>query len=137
MGRRARRVYVPTALDCVVECISDSAEVFVAGAKYEKRSPFAVLGHEIDMVQYGSDDTKTHRKIKHILGQKQHGQVGRAYLAFHCEQVVGRVSDHKHSVDREGETKHDRHTISDLSQIMAEHCSCFNVRIQILAKLFM
>ena len=104
-------VYVPTALDCVVECISDSAEVFVAGAKYEETlEPFAVLGHEIDMVQYGSDDTKTHRKIKHILGQKQHGQVGRLLVSELFTVGAGGWSgfpSHKHSVDREGETKHD------------------------------
>ncbi|MDC3057891.1 5-deoxy-glucuronate isomerase [Litorivicinus sp.] len=104
-------VYVPTALVCVVECISDSAEVFVAGAKYEETlAPFAVLGHEIDMVQYGSDDTKTHRKIKHILGQKQHGQVGRLLVSELFTVGAGGWSgfpSHKHSVDREGETKHD------------------------------
>jgi len=104
-------VYVPTALDCVVECISDSAEVFVAGAKYEETlAPFAVLGHEIDRVQYGSDDTKTHRKIKHILGQKQHGQVGRLLVSELFTVGAGGWSgfpSHKHSVDREGETKHD------------------------------
>ncbi len=104
-------VYVPTALDCVVECISDSAEVFVAGAKYEETlAPFAVLGHEIDMVQYGSDDTKTHRKIKHILGQKQHGQVGRLLVSELFTVGAGGWSgfpSHKHSLDREGETKHD------------------------------
>lgn len=104
-------VYVPTALECVVECISDSAEVFVAGAKYkETLAPFAVLGHEIDMVQYGSDDTKTHRKIKHILGQKQHGQVGRLLVSELFTVGAGGWSgfpSHKHSVDREGETKHD------------------------------
>ena len=104
-------VYVPTALECVVECISDSAEVFVAGAKYEETlAPFAVLGHEIDMVQYGSDDTKTHRKIKHILGQKQHGQVGRLLVSELFTVGAGGWSgfpSHKHSVDREDETKHD------------------------------
>ncbi len=104
-------VYVPTAMDCVIECISDSAEVFVAGAKYEETlAPFAVLGHEIDMVQYGSDDTKTHRKIKHILGQKQHGQVGRLLVSELFTVGAGGWSgfpSHKHSVDREGETKHD------------------------------
>ena len=36
---------------------------------------------EIDIVQYGSDDTKTHRKIKHILGQKQSKSVGRLLVS--------------------------------------------------------
>ena len=36
-----------------------------------------VRAADIDMVQYGSDDTKTHRKIKHILGSKYRDRVGR------------------------------------------------------------
>lgn len=51
-----------------------AAEVFVAGAKYD-------TVREHDVVQYGSDDTKTHRKINHILGQKQHDKVGRLLLS--------------------------------------------------------
>ena len=75
-------VYVPTDTQAQMVCTSDSAEVFVAGAKYgEVLEPFAVRSDEIDKVQYGSDDTKTHRKIKHILGQKQHGKVGRLLVS--------------------------------------------------------
>jgi 5-deoxy-glucuronate isomerase len=75
-------VYVPTNAAAQMVCVSDAAEVFVAGAKYDRTlDPFAVRAHEIDMVQYGSDDTKTHRKIKHILGQQQHGKVGRLLVS--------------------------------------------------------
>ena len=49
--------------------LSDNTECFIAGGIYEKKlEPFLVQKNEIDLVQYGSDDTKTHRKIKHILG---------------------------------------------------------------------
>ncbi|MDE0695154.1 MAG: 5-deoxy-glucuronate isomerase, partial [Boseongicola sp.] len=68
--------YVPTGASAEMVCRSDAAEVFVAGAKFDEvLEPFAVRSSELDLVQYGSDDTKTHRKIKHILGQKQHGKV--------------------------------------------------------------
>ena len=104
-------VYVPTDLSCTFECISETAEVFVAGAKYDETlAPFAVFADDIDMVQYGSDDTKTHRKIKHILGQKQHGQVGRLLVSELFTVGAGGWSgfpSHKHSEDRVGETKHD------------------------------
>ena len=71
-------VYVPTNIKAVFKCKTDKAEVFIAGAKYEKTlEPFAVRVNEIDTVQYGSDDTKTHRKIKHILGANHHDKVGR------------------------------------------------------------
>jgi 5-deoxy-glucuronate isomerase len=64
-------VYVPVGTKVTIICVSDETETFIAGAKYDKvLEPFDVREH--DLVQYGSDDTKTHRKIKHILGQKQH-----------------------------------------------------------------
>lgn len=57
--------YVPSGARAQMVCVSETAEVFVAGAKYDKvLDPFDVREH--DLVQYGSDDTKTHRKIKHI-----------------------------------------------------------------------
>ncbi|GIR13988.1 MAG: hypothetical protein CM15mP24_2310 [Candidatus Pelagibacterales bacterium] len=67
--------------------------------------------NEIDLVQYGSDDTKTHRKIKHILGAKHHDKVGRLL----CNELytVGQggwsgFPPHKHDTDRlPDETRHD------------------------------
>jgi 5-deoxy-glucuronate isomerase len=43
--------------------------------------PFAVRKDDLDLVQYGSDDTKTHRKIKHILGAGHHDRVGRLLVS--------------------------------------------------------
>ncbi|MEC8712107.1 MAG: 5-deoxy-glucuronate isomerase, partial [Pseudomonadota bacterium] len=73
-------VYVPVGARVTIVCVSDATETFIAGAKYDKvLEPFDV--REPDLVQYGSDDTKTHRKIKHILGQKQHDRVGRLLVS--------------------------------------------------------
>ena len=70
-------VYVPSGIKASFVALKDS-EIFIAGAKFDKTfEPFAVRVDEIDKVQYGSDDTKTHRKIKHILGSKHHEKVGR------------------------------------------------------------
>ena len=70
-------VYVPSGAKASFVALKDS-EIFIAGAKFDKTfEPFAVRVNEIDKVQYGSDDTKTHRKIKHILGSKHHDKVGR------------------------------------------------------------
>jgi 5-deoxy-glucuronate isomerase len=78
-------VYVPTAAKATMVCTTDEAEVFVAGAKYDKvLDAFTVREAELDLVQYGSDETKTHRKIKHILGTKYHDKVG----PFACVRVV-------------------------------------------------
>ena len=69
-------IYVPVGAKVTISCVSDETEIFIAGARYDKvLDPFDVRADDIDLVQYGSDDTKTHRKIKHILGQKQHGKV--------------------------------------------------------------
>ena len=109
-------VYVPTGMQATLRCLSETAEVFVAGAKYEEvLEPFAVKGEEIDLVQYGSDDTKTHRKIKHILGQRQSGRVGRLLVSELFTVGAGGWSGfppHRHSEDRRDgdrliETRHD------------------------------
>jgi 5-deoxy-glucuronate isomerase len=63
------------------------------------------------MVQYGSDETKTHRKIKHILGTKYHGRVGRLLVSELYTVGAGGWSgfpSHKHDTDRlPDETRHD------------------------------
>ncbi len=104
-------VYVPSGIKASFVALNDS-EVFIAGAKFHKTfEPFAVRADEIDIVQYGSDDTKTHRKIKHILGSKHHDKVGRLL----CNELytVGQggwsgFPPHKHDTDRlPDETRHD------------------------------
>jgi len=104
-------VYVPTAITGEFVCMSEAAEVFVAGAKYDKTlEPFAVRAADIDKIQYGSDDTKTHRKIKHILGNKHHDRVGRLLVSELYTVGAGGWSGfppHKHDTDRESdETRH-------------------------------
>lgn len=105
-------VYVPSNIKAEFVCSTINAEVFIAGAKYEKTlEPFAVRANEIDKVQYGSDDTKTHRKIKHILGANHHDKIGRLL----CNELytVGQggwsgFPPHKHDTDRlPKETRHD------------------------------
>ena len=105
-------VYVPSGMEARFTCLSDTAEVFVAGAKYDEvLEPFAVRHDEIDLVQYGSDDTKTHRKIKHILGANQHDRVGRLLVSELFTVGTGGWSgfpSHKHDTDRlPDETRHD------------------------------
>jgi len=111
-GGEPEGVYVPSGAKAIMACLSETAEVFVAGAKFDKvLDPFAVRTDEIDLVQYGSDDTKTHRKIKHILGQKQHGKVGRLLVSELFTVGAGGWSgfpSHKHDTDRlPTETRHD------------------------------
>ena len=111
-------VYVPTGMNARITCLSDSAEIFIAGAKFDQTlEPFAIRADEIDRIQYGSDETKTHRKIKHILGTKYHGRVGRLLVSELFTVGAGGWSgfpSHKHDTDRHDpvtgeliETRHD------------------------------
>ena len=104
--------YAPTGVRVEMVCVSDGCEVFVAGAPFEDvLEPFTVRSHELDLVQYGSDATKTHRKIKHILGQTQSGKVGRLLVSELFTVGAGGWSgfpSHKHDIDRlPDETHHD------------------------------
>ena len=118
LGRRGEDVwdgepegaYVPVGASVTIVCMSDETETFIAGAKYDKvLEPFDV--RKPDLVQYGSDDTKTHRKIKHILGQKQHDKVGRLLVSELFTVGAGGWSgfpSHKHDTNRlPDETRHD------------------------------
>ncbi len=105
-------VYAPSGTKVRLVCTSAQAEVFVAGARFDgKLTPFAVRAVDIDRIQYGSDDTKTHRKIKHILGTKYHGRVGRLLVSELFTVGQGGWSGfppHKHDTDRLPiETRHD------------------------------
>jgi len=108
---------VPDYETCIVPAtgtvdVEIEGVVFIAGAKFDKvLEPFDVRSAELDLVQYGSDDTKTHRKIKHILGQKQHDKVGRLLVSELFTVGQGGWSgfpSHKHDTDRlPDETRHD------------------------------
>ena len=104
-------VYVPTDTAARITALTDT-ETFIAGAKYaETLSPFAVRSGDLDLVQYGSDDTKTDRKIKHILGANHHDRVGRLLVSELFTVGAGGWSgfpSHKHDTDRlPDETRHD------------------------------
>jgi 5-deoxy-glucuronate isomerase len=104
-------VYVPTDTAARITAVTDT-ETFVAGAQFaETLKPFAVRAGDLDLVQYGSDDTKTHRKIKHILGANHHDRVGRLLVSELFTVGAGGWSgfpSHKHDTDRlPDETRHD------------------------------
>ncbi len=105
-------VYVPVGAKVRITCVTDETETFIAGAKYDKvLEPFDVRAADLDVVQYGSDDTKTHRKIKHILGANHHDKVGRLLVSELYTVGAGGWSgfpSHKHDTDRlPDETRHD------------------------------
>jgi 5-deoxy-glucuronate isomerase len=103
--------YIPTGAEARITAVTD-CEVFIAGASFDQvLTPFAIRAADIDPIQYGSDETKTHRKIKHILGTKYHGRVGRLLVSELYTVGAGGWSgfpSHKHDTDRLPiETHHD------------------------------
>ena len=110
-GGEPEGVYVPTDMGARITALTET-EVFIAGARFaETLRPFAVRAADLDVVQYGSDDTKTHRKIKHILGAAYHDRVGRLLVSELYTVGAGGWSgfpSHKHDTDRlPDETRHD------------------------------
>ena len=104
-------VYVPVNCEATLDCISGDVEVFISGAKHNQtHSAFVIREDDIDTVQYGSDDTKTHRKIKHILGKNPAGEVGKLLVSELFTVGAGGWSGfppHKHEIDRlPEETRH-------------------------------
>ena len=102
-------VYVPVGAAAEMTAVSD-CEVFIAGAAFDEvYAPFVVRAGDIDPVQYGSDDTKTHRKIKHLLGQNPPGKVGRLLVSELYTVGAGGWSGfppHKHDTDRLPDESH-------------------------------
>ncbi|MGA0234206.1 MAG: 5-deoxy-glucuronate isomerase [Alphaproteobacteria bacterium] len=102
-------VYVPVGAKAEITAV-DACEIFIAGAKFDEvYEPFVVRAEHIDPVQYGSDDTKTHRKIKHLLGQNPPGKVGRLLISELYTVGAGGWSGfppHKHDTDRLPDESH-------------------------------
>jgi 5-deoxy-glucuronate isomerase len=98
--------YIPLGTQATISCVSESADILIAGGRYDKQlRPFVISDGDklADTVQYGSDDTKTHRKIKHILGQQNSDLRGRLLVSELFTVGAGGWSgfpSHKHDVER-------------------------------------
>jgi len=97
-------VYVPVGYSAEITAVSKKADILIAGGKFEASlEPFCIRQKDVDIVQYGSDETKTHRKIKHILGQSNADQRGRLLVSELFTVGAGGWSGfppHKHDEDR-------------------------------------
>jgi 5-deoxy-glucuronate isomerase len=99
-------VYVPSGIAANIVCTSEQLDLMIGGGRCDDvHTPFEIRQADIDKIQYGSDDTKTHRKIKHILGQKNATQRGRLLVSELFTVGAGGWSGfppHKHDTEREG-----------------------------------
>jgi 5-deoxy-glucuronate isomerase len=73
----ADSVYAPTGARVRVVANTEGTEIAIAGGRCEARfKPFRVLPEEVEMVDVGSPETHSRRRIFHILGHNGEGRVG-------------------------------------------------------------
>lgn len=102
---KADSVYVPTGMEVTVEAKTDNVEVAVAGGICRQvYEPFRVKPGEVEMVDVGSPDTHSHRRIFHILGQNAEGRAGNLLVSeLYCDGGCwSGYPSHKHDEDVEG-----------------------------------
>lgn len=104
-GGKPDSVYIPRDAAATITATT-AAELFIAGGRTEfVGEPFRVSPDDVDTVQYGSDDTKTHRRIYHVLGQNANGRAGNILVSELFTVGAGGWSGfppHKHHVERPG-----------------------------------
>jgi 5-deoxy-glucuronate isomerase len=110
IGRRADiwsgpadSVYCGTCPRVTVRAMRDGTEVAVAGGECEQPfTPFRIPPEEVEMVDVGSPDTHSHRKIFHILGQNGVGRSGRLLVSEHYadDGCWSGYPPHKHDTER-------------------------------------
>ena len=103
-GGEPEGVYVPAGAVAEIVCVGDSLDLMIGGGRCDEvLAPFDIRQADIDKIQYGSDETKTHRKIKHILGQKNADRRGRLLVSELFTVGAGGWSGfppHKHDTER-------------------------------------
>lgn len=103
----ADSVYATTGALVDVVANSDHTEIAVAGGLCDKEyPPFRIFPNDVEMVNVGSNETHTHRRIFHILGQNADGRAGNLLVSeLYCDD--GNWSGyppHKHDEER-GDTE--------------------------------
>lgn len=108
-GGKPDSVYAPRGAHVTITAGSKASEIFIAGGASDPeprgRAPFRVGTEDVDTVQYGSDDTKTHRRIYHVLGQNVAGKTGNILVSELFTVGAGGWSGfppHKHHLERPG-----------------------------------
>ncbi len=78
---------------------ADGTEIAVAGGRWETPfDPFRVPPEEVDLVEVGSNETKTRRRIYHILGHNAAGRAGNLLVSelYADEGCWSGYPPHKH-----------------------------------------
>lgn len=107
----ADSVYAGTALPVKIRGNQDKTEIAVAGGRCDRPfKPFRILPEDVDMVDVGSTETHSRRRIYHILGNRQADKAGNLLVSelYADEGCWNGYPPHKHDEDRGvGETNHE------------------------------
>jgi len=105
----ADSVYVGPSADVAIVAQS-GCEIAIAGGLWNRQmAPFRVRPEEVDMVDVGSNETKSRRRIFHILGQNGAGRAGNLLVSelYADGGCWSGYPPHKHDTDQPGETAHE------------------------------
>ena len=101
-------VYVPSGSKALISAGQGAINLCIAGGRTDVQlSTFRVSPEDVETVQYGSDETKTHRKIYHILGPAQAAMTDRLLVSELFTVGAGGWSGfppHKHDTEQDGES---------------------------------
>ena len=110
VGRRANiwagpadSVYCGTSARVSVRALRDGTEVGVAGgACAQPFAPFRITPEEVEMVEVGSRETHSRRRLFHILGQNAVGRAGNLLVSemLGDEGCWSGYPPHKHDTER-------------------------------------
>ena len=100
---QADSVYATTGAIVRVHANQDGTEIAVAGGRCDREfPPFRVTPEEVDMVDVGSAETRSHRRIYHILGHNAAGRAGNLLVSelYADEGCWSGYPPHKHDEER-------------------------------------
>jgi 5-deoxy-glucuronate isomerase len=107
----ADSVYAPAGAAVRLRATADGTEVAVAGGVCETVfAPFRVPPGEVEVVDVGSVETRSHRRIFHLLGQNGAGRAGNLLVSeLYCDHGCwSGYPPHKHDEDQGPvETRHE------------------------------
>jgi 5-deoxy-glucuronate isomerase len=105
---KADSVYAGPNSDVVIVARSQ-CEIAIAGGLWDRpMAPFRIPPDEVAIVDVGSNETKSRRRIFHILGQNGVGRAGNLLVSelYADEGCWSGYPPHKHDTDQSGETAH-------------------------------
>lgn len=84
---QADSVYIPANASVKVKANADGTEIAIAGGKCDTEyEPFRVKPEEVEMVDVGSLETHSRRRIYHVLGHNAQGRAGNLLVSeLYCD----------------------------------------------------